>query len=112
MTLSLKDYQEWTKTTAIYPDAGKKNTQELMYCAIGLSSETGELANFVKKIYRDGDSPELRDLVQKELGDIIWYAARMADALGVELQDMIELNHAKIVSRQQRGVLAGSGDNR
>jgi NTP pyrophosphatase (non-canonical NTP hydrolase) len=110
--LSLSDYQKWTDETAIYPDAGTKTVQELMYCGLGLSSEAGEMANYIKKLYRDGDTPELRQLVRDELGDILWYAARTAEALDVSLEDIMVKNHEKLNSRKNRGVLQGSGDNR
>ena len=110
--MNLNDYQTWTDTTAIYPDAGKKNVHELMYCALGLASEAGEMANYTKKLYRDGDSAELREKITAELGDVLWYAARTAQAMGVNLQDIMEHNHAKLQSRKERKVLSGSGDNR
>lgn len=112
MSLQLPDYQTWTSTTAIYPDAGKGNVQELMYCALGLSSETGEMANYVKKLYRDGDNEELRAKIRAELGDVMWYAARTADAMGISLQEVMEENQSKLNSRKQRNVISGSGDNR
>ena len=112
MSLKLSDYQEWTSTTAIYPDAGTGNVQELMYCALGLASEAGEMANYVKKLYRDGDSPELREKIRAELGDVLWYAARTAASMGVSLQDVMEENQMKLNSRKERNVISGSGDNR
>ncbi len=110
--ISLSEYQKWTDETAIYPDAGKKTIQELMYCGLGISSEAGEMANYIKKLYRDGDTPELRQLIRDELGDILWYAARTAEALDVSLDDVMQKNYAKLNSRKARGVLKGSGDNR
>lgn len=110
--LSLSDYQKWTDETAIYPAAGKKNIEELMYCGLGIASEAGEMANYIKKLYRDGDTPELRNLIRDELGDILWYAARTAEALDVSLEDVMVKNHDKLNSRKARNVLKGSGDNR
>ncbi len=110
--VTLKDYQQWTNETAIYPDAGTGNLQEIMYCALGLSSEAGEMSNYVKKLYRDGDTPEMRQNVADELGDVLWYAARTAESLGVNLQELMEKNQAKLVSRKERGKLTGSGDHR
>lgn len=110
--LDLMSYQKWTDETAIYPDAGTGNLSELMYCTLGLCSEAGELANYTKKLYRDGDGKELRAKVEAELGDVLWYAARTAEALGVSLQDVMEANQAKLMSRKERDVLSGSGDNR
>jgi len=110
--VSLKDYQDWTINTAVYPAAGTGSVEELMYIALGLGGEAGELGNYVKKLYRDGDNAELREKIGKELGDVMWYAARMASALGVNLEATISENRAKLESRKERGVIAGSGDNR
>lgn len=110
--LSLRDYQEWTKNTAIYPHAGTGDVQELMYLSLGLVGEAGEVANNVKKLFRDGEKQELRDNLKKELGDVMWYMARLATTLDVDLTETINGNKAKLESRKERGVLGGSGDNR
>lgn len=108
----LDAYQKWTEETAIYPEAKTGNIHELMYLTLGLASESGEMANYIKKLYRDGDNAEKREEIKLELGDVMWYAARLAETLGVNLSDLMDANQKKIQSRQQRGVLGGSGDHR
>lgn len=108
----LEHFQKWTNETAIYPEAGTGSVQELMYAALGLSGEAGEVANVIKKLYRDGDNTEKRAMVAKELGDVMWYAARIAQALDVSLEQILQDNQEKLISRKERGVLGGSGDNR
>lgn len=112
MPLSANDYQEFTAETALYPEAGTGSVNELMYAALGLSGEAGEIANNIKKLYRDGDNDALRDKTKKELGDVLWYAARLATALDITLSDAMETNKAKLLSRKERGVIGGSGDDR
>lgn len=101
------DYQQWTRTTAIYPDQ-----HNLTYTTLGLASEAGEVAGKVKKILRDGDSDELRDAAVAELGDVLWYLARVSDELGVDLSWLAVTNRVKLESRLERDKLQGSGDNR
>jgi NTP pyrophosphatase (non-canonical NTP hydrolase) len=48
----------------------------------------------------------------KELGDVLWYVAQLASELGLELEDIARENLEKLSSRQRRGVLSGSGDER
>lgn len=108
----MRAYQAWTEETAIYPEANTQSVNELMYLGLGFAGEAGEVANVVKKLYRDGDSPAQREKLQAELGDTLWYAARLAEALGTDLETLAAANKAKLQSRQQRQVLTGSGDNR
>lgn len=88
----------------------------VIYPALGLSGEAGEIAEKVKKWVRDegGEviTEDRRDAILKELGDPLWYIASLADDLGYTLQDVVDANVAKLTSRKERGVLHGSGDNR
>ena len=82
---------------------------------LGLIGETGEIAEKFKKIYRDNDgkmSQEQLDDMKKELGDVLWYIATVAEYLGINMQDIAEFNIEKLASRKKRGKLQGSGDNR
>lgn len=103
-------YQEWTRTTAIYP----KDTA-LEYVTLGLCSEAGEVAGKLKKIIRDNrgiiTSSTHIQLVD-ELADVMWYVARLSDELDVHLSDLMMMNQTKLNSRKARGTIMGSGDNR
>lgn len=50
--------------------------------------------------------------VSKEIGDVLWYCATMAHNIGFTLQEIAQMNIDRLASRQQRGKLGGSGDNR
>jgi NTP pyrophosphatase (non-canonical NTP hydrolase) len=104
--LTLNHYQEQAATTAIYPQE-----VELEYLSLGLCSEAGEFAGKIAKWYRkDNDFP--RGDVIDELGDVLWFIAQMANHLEVPLSVIATNNLKKLASRQDRGVLQGSGDNR
>lgn len=108
--LTVNEYQEFTRTTAIYP-----KDEALWYTTLGLVGEAGEIANKVKKIIRDKGgipTPVDKEEISKELGDVMWYIARLADELGGSLQWIVEKNVDKLSSRKERGVIGGSGDNR
>lgn len=105
-------YQDWTRSTAIYP--GDK-VQRLTYVSLGLVGEAGEIANKVKKILRDDNnvlSTAKRNELIDELGDVAWYLARVADELDVSLGTVFQNNMNKLNSRKDRGAIGGSGDAR
>src|SRR5215475_14467645 len=108
--MELADYQRDSRRTAEYPrDAW------LAYPALGLAGEAGEVAEHAKKAIRDDGgevTAERREAMAKELGDVLWYVAQLATELGLDLEEIAEQNLQKLLSRQRRGVLAGSGDDR
>jgi NTP pyrophosphatase (non-canonical NTP hydrolase) len=107
----LGDYQERSRATAVYPGAG----DNLLYPTLGLCGEAGEVAEKIKKMVRDEGgvlSAERRDALAKELGDVLWYVAQLASEAGLSLDEVAEANLAKLLSRRDRGVLQGSGDDR
>ena len=103
--MNLLDYQKWTLTTAIYPDAGKKTFNETLYLVLGLSSEAGEVAGKLKKIVR-GDKIDPETYVS-ELSDVLWYLTRAVDAVGITLEDLADLNYAKLETRKKEGTIQG-----
>ena len=108
--MTFNEYQRAARGTAIYPQDMK-----VVYPTIGLAGETGEVAEKVKKTIRDKqgvfDPDTMRELA-KELGDVLWYIAAIAGDLGLDLDDVAQMNIDKIHSRQDRNLLHGQGDNR
>lgn len=75
--MHFNEYQNAAAKTASYPQRG--TVVGLMYTALGRTGEGGELANKIKKMFRDGLSVEdVRDFVKKELGDWLRYVAETA----------------------------------
>lgn len=112
MAMIFNHYQDHTRNTAIYPDAGKGTIPAISYVALGLAGEAGEIANKVKKLIRDGDKQDLRDQIRDEIGDAMWYLFRLADEFHVQAGDLAFQNIVKLEDRKKRGVIGGSGDNR
>lgn len=103
-------YQEAAKKTAIYPEGFG-----VLYPVLGLANEAGEVAGKLKKIIRDQGAvmtPESKEALAAELGDVLWYLAAVATDIGYSLGEIAESNLEKLRSRQDRGVLGGSGDKR
>jgi NTP pyrophosphatase (non-canonical NTP hydrolase) len=108
--VELSEYQRQSRRTAEYP-----REAWLAYPALGLAGEAGEVAEHAKKAIRDdggeiGD--ERRAAMCKELGDVLWYVAQLATELDLDLDEIARQNLEKLFSRQRRGVLSGSGDER
>jgi len=80
-----------------------------------LVNEAGEVAGKVKKIIRDKNGVMAEeDIVNLagEIGDVLWYLAVLAHDLDLNFSSIAASNLSKLKSRQERGVLGGSGDNR
>jgi NTP pyrophosphatase (non-canonical NTP hydrolase) len=108
--MELAEYQRLSRRTAEYP-----REAWLAYPALGLAGEAGEVAEHAKKAIRDDGGAvvdERRAAIAKELGDVLWYVAQLASELGLELEEIAQANLDKLLSRQRRGVLSGSGDDR
>ena len=107
----LSDYQERSRATAVYPQAGSN----LLYPTLGLCGESGEVAEKIKKMVRDDDgilSDARRAALSKELGDVLWYLAQIATEAELDLDAIADENLEKLLSRRDRNVLQGSGDDR
>jgi len=105
MTIGFREYQRKAVSFAIYPA-----THKVLYPALGLCGETGEVAEKVKKQVRDGVFN--RHEVAKELGDVLWYLANLANDIGYNLDEVADINIEKLTSRKNRDKIKGSGDNR
>ena len=87
----------------------------LAYVTLGLVGESGEIADKVKKLYRDAGGEidgAARVAILLELGDALWYVAALAQELDSSLGQVAQLNLAKLTDRAAKGAIHGSGDNR
>ena len=88
---------------------------QLMGQVLGLGGEAGEVQEKFKKLLRDkrGElTPGDVAAIIKELGDVLWYVTSIAHLLVSSLEEVAQVNNAKLASRRQRQVLGGSGDER
>tara|TARA_R100001082_G_C4358844_1_gene158281 strand:- start:930 stop:1286 length:357 start_codon:yes stop_codon:yes gene_type:complete len=101
----MNDYQRAAVSTAIY-----KKEHAVIYPALGLAAEAGEVANKVKKILRDGKFD--KEAIADEVGDCMWYIAALCRDLNIDMQEIADNNIKKLKDRLERGVISGSGDDR
>jgi len=107
--MTLNEYQHAALETAVYPEEYR-----IIYPALGMTGEAGEVADKVKKVIRDYGSftDERKREIVKEIGDVLWYCAVLANDLGYTLEEVGIINIEKLKSRKERGCIGGSGDNR
>lgn len=108
--MTFNEYQKIALSTSVC-------TKEMgaFYTVLGLCGESGEVADKLKKIWRDKNkhiSVEDADAIKKELGDVLWYIAKLAYDLGFDLEDVAQRNVSKIQIRKSTDTIHGSGDNR
>ena len=72
--------------------------------------EAGEVQGKVKKMLRDGTFN--KDAIAAEIGDVLWYIAALCRDLEIDMAEVALKNLSKLKSRQERGTIQGSGDNR
>lgn len=110
--MNMTEYQITASRTNMYPD------DVMMQClSLGLVSEAGEVADKLKKFYRDTDRGAVakarlvKDLMM-EIGDCLWYVSQIAAECGYNMDEVAIANLNKLKSRAHRGKINGSGDDR
>jgi len=109
--MTFEEYQDKSRATAIYPEVGNN----FIYPTLGLVGEAGEVAEKVKKVFRDDKgiiTDTKREELTRELGDVLWYMTQLSSELGLKVEDIAQDNLVRLQSRKERGVLGGSGDTR
>lgn len=121
--MELNEYQKRAMETCM------ESSKNFSYMTYGLMAEVGEIADKVAKWKRKGiaridsdclvfntsDEAEAADRkkeLMSEVGDCLWFVSCLCEVCGFTLQDVADMNLDKLHSRQERGVIDGSGDNR
>lgn len=109
MKTTFFDYEEFVEQT-------KDNMcNDILYLTVAMCGEAGEVADKVKKIYRDHEG--IVNIVDEqeiaaELGDVLWYLTAIAVKLRVPLWSIAKCNIDKVNRRINMETLHGSGDYR
>ena len=113
--LSLNEYQSQARLTAQYPDKG----HNLIYPALKLNGEAGEVAEKIGKAWRNQGitdaanlSPVQKEALIAEIGDCAWYLAALCSELQVDFESVARYNLQKLADRAKRGVIKSQGDTR
>lgn len=106
--MNLNEYQQLAMIT-LNPALDKKDV--LINGVMGLCGEAGEAIDIVKKHLAQNHELD-RDALIKELGDVAWYLAETAYALGVSLEDVCQRNIDKLKARYPEGFSAERSINR
>lgn len=123
MTIDFDTYQKQTNSFALYPK--EDPLISLSYLTLGLTGESGEVAEVLKKLIRKrvpiseilskdpeavhDDHVELRQKTREhlasEMGDVLWYLAQLAEQCGFSLQDIAHANILKLAERQRTNTI-------
>jgi NTP pyrophosphatase (non-canonical NTP hydrolase) len=93
--MNFYEYQKKAMRTA---NLGLNENDQLMNAALGMSGEAGEFAGYVKKFFFQGHDFPKEKLIS-EAGDVIWYCALACEAMGIDLEDVVQYNLDKLQKR-------------
>jgi NTP pyrophosphatase (non-canonical NTP hydrolase) len=108
--MTFDEFEKGALSTVLYDDHIR-----ILYPALGLAGETGEVLEKIKKVYRDESgvlTDDKRAAIKKELGDVLWYVAALCRDLDISMSDAADCVLLKLKDRAERNVLRGSGDER
>ena len=106
--MTINEYQKLAMTT-LNPALSEKDV--LINGVMGLCGESGEAIDIVKKWLAQGHELD-KEKLAKELGDICWYLAETATALGLSLEDIMAANLETLRKRYPEGFDAERSMNR
>ena len=78
-----------------------KKDDRLNHAVFGLTSEAGEVAGILQKVYQG--HPFDKEHIKKELGDCLWMIAEACEALDFGMDDVMQLNIDKLKARYPEG---------
>ena len=106
--MQINEYQELAQRTS---NKTLPKDYKLLNGALGLAGESGEVCDIVKKSMMQGHPLDVTHIA-KELGDICWYIAEAASAIGYSLEEIMQMNIDKLRKRYPEGFSAERSINR
>ncbi len=106
--MTINEYQKLAMVT-LNPELDKKDV--LINGVMGLCGESGEAIDIVKKHLAQGHELD-KEKLAKELGDVAWYLAETATAIGYDLEDIFQMNIDKLKKRYPEGFSVEKSVNR
>ncbi len=106
--MTINEYQQLALRT-LNPQLSEKDV--LINGVMGLCGESGEVIDIVKKHLAQGHSLD-KEKIAKELGDVAWYLAETAYAIGYPLEEILQMNIDKLKARYPDGFDAEKSMNR
>lgn len=97
--MTINEYQQRALRT-LNPDLDRD--EMLLNAVMGLCGESGEAIDLLKK-HRMHGHPFDRQRFAGELGDIAWYLAEAAQAIGMDLEQVLQMNIDKLMKRYPDG---------
>jgi NTP pyrophosphatase (non-canonical NTP hydrolase) len=111
LNFTLNEYQKMTRRTE---SKEQNEVEKILNYSMGIAGEAGEIVDAVKKavFHKHGLTPAFKRKLALELGDELWYIARLADVLGYTLEDIATMNIGKLKERYPNGFEANKSINR
>ena len=113
--MNFNEYQKECAKTDVGTAAQDVLDPGWLYYVLGIAGETGELIEKIKKLFRDKNGivdDEFKEAVIKEMGDVQWYQARLADWFGIKFEEIFTTNVEKLHRRKELDLIHGDGDDR
>lgn len=104
-------FDHYQKEALVTCPADEPLVQAFAIRALGLAGEAGEVVEQVKKYLGHGHELD-RDLLRKELGDVLWYVATLAHAADLSMGEVAEKNIEKLRQRYPQGFSHDASRNR
>lgn len=104
-------FQEYQKQALNFLNPDIKQEQLIILVALGLNGESGQVADYLKKVKYHNHKMD-NDTMIKQLGDVLWYLAISAQALGISFNDIATKNIEKLKIRYPHGWDSNNSINR